>query len=600
MEGGSLNLVDLMPGTAYTFAVYSDSTCSSSSLLATVPEFLTKPDQVSDVSVLELDQSLKVSWAAVSGASHYLAQWKSAAQENYDTVNRQLIVRDGTTTTLEGLDNGVAYTVRVAAVNATGQGAWSVESTGKPYGDRRRFDTVILPEVIKQVSASNMRAIRSRLEAAASGSDTTAMPSVDEVATAAVEFLQGHEDDLNSGEMRWEQALSGRSFSLSPIAIDQQAQDDGADDAMVAGQLRSTLVLWGSADFSSYGNKVDGIDLDGDLFSFQVGADVKPRPDLLTGIALARNSSDLDYTATDDSEGSYKVSITSAHPYVNYRTSDAMSFWLSAGYGSGTVERSDKGEREQDSTTDSSDWTSLSGGTRLQLWHSSAEGEAADSTMSLELKLDGTTAQFMETSVQQARLASTISRTVSMGSEQLTTGVDLGVRIRSGETAGLEVGGNLGWHNPDNGLATTARARVLMAGGDQSEWGISGRLNYAPGTRGEGFAMALEPSIGSTGSRLNDLWTLGGADLVLDSDGLDAAPEVRLQGELGYGFPAWSGLITPYSSFSIAEGGGRTIGMGMRYRRSPSGLAIDLRASQETSNTGTTDQGIGLKGRIDL
>ena len=198
--------------------------------------------------------------------------------------------------------------------------------------------------------------------------------------------------------------------------------------------------------------------------------------------------------------------------------------------------------------------------------------------------------------LQQARLASALSRTVPTGAGQLTTAVELGVRLRSGEAAGLELAGNLDWHNPDKGLSTTAHARVLLAGGDQREWGVSGRLNFDPGTEGEGLTMALEPSIGATSSRLQDLWSLAEPELAVSS----AVPKARFQGELGYGFSAWSGLVTPYSEFSITEGGSQTIGLGLRYSRWSSGLEMDLRVEQEGSATGATERSIGLEGRMEL
>ena len=173
VEGSAVHLTDLLAGTSYTFAAYEDSKCSS--LLATTPEFLTKPGQVSGVTVMGLEQSLKVTWEKVTGASSYLVQWKSNTQK-YDEDNRQLTVTEGTSTRLMELDNGVTYTVRVAAVDATDRrGTWSAEVQGKtPYeklpDDSRRFDSVLLPKVMQQVAGSHMRAISSRLESAASGS----------------------------------------------------------------------------------------------------------------------------------------------------------------------------------------------------------------------------------------------------------------------------------------------------------------------------------------------------------------------------------------------------------------------------------------------
>ena len=260
-------LTGLTGGTSYTFAAYRDSKCSSSSLLATAAEFLTKPGQVSGVAVVALDGSLRVSWKEVQGATSYKVQWKSGNQD-WAASNRQISVTEGTTASLTELDNNVSYTVRVSAVNGTGHGAWSAEVVVKSYS--RRFDSVILPEVMQQVTGSNMKAISSRLESATSEADTIAMFSVDDVVSAAADFLRDHQEELNTGQLEWEQALSGRSFSLSPISAEQQARGDAAAATVTVPPL-STLELWGSADFSSYGNKVDGIDLDGNLFSAYIG-----------------------------------------------------------------------------------------------------------------------------------------------------------------------------------------------------------------------------------------------------------------------------------------------------------------------------------------
>ena len=108
--------------------------------------------------------------------------------------------------------------------------------------------------------------------------------------------------------------------------------------------------------------------------------------------------------------------------------------------------------------------------------------------------------------------------------------------------------------------------------------------------------MLLEPSIGSTSSRLQDLWSLGEPELAVSS----AAPKARFQGEVGYGFSAWSGLVMPYSDFSITEGGSQAIGLGLRFSHWSSGLEMDLRVEQEGSATGATERSIGLEGRMEL
>ena len=87
--------------------------------------------------------ALTGNWTAPANAggsviTSYRVQWKSGV-ESWDSTTREA---SSTTTAhrITGLTNGTTYTVRVAAVNAQGTGAWSAEATGIPVtlrGDDR-------------------------------------------------------------------------------------------------------------------------------------------------------------------------------------------------------------------------------------------------------------------------------------------------------------------------------------------------------------------------------------------------------------------------------------------------------------------------------
>ena len=287
--------------------------------------------------------------------------------------------------------------------------------------------------------------------------------------------------------------------------------------------------------------------------------------------------------------------------------------WATVGYGRGQRRLTLK---EGNTTSKQSDWISLAGGARFHLWEgdigmdtaidttvidpamapgtNAGMGAATDATGSpfrLSLKVEGATAQFMGVDVQQARLATEASRRFTMDAGVLTTAMELGLRLRSEEAAGVDLGGSLNWLHKRTGLSTTAHGRVLLAGGDQKEWGIGGRLRYQPRNSGEGVNIVLEPSIGATGSRLADLWSLDGSDLAFSND----EPEAQLRGEMSYGVLYDAGVLTPYSNFSLSEGGSSTVGLGLRYRL-PSSLELDLRGEQECcSANGRADHRIGLQ-----
>ena len=124
--------VSLSPGLNHTFSAYNDNQCTGT-VLATTPQFLAKPGKAAGVTANATNAALDVSWTATTGASSYKIQWKSSSDTGWDATNRQTTSTNASAT-ISSLTNATAYTVRVAAVNATGDGAWSDTATGTPSG----------------------------------------------------------------------------------------------------------------------------------------------------------------------------------------------------------------------------------------------------------------------------------------------------------------------------------------------------------------------------------------------------------------------------------------------------------------------------------
>ena len=115
-------------GTEHNITVYSDPTCST---VLTSLDFLTLPGKTTVVTLTNTGASLGVGWTAVTGADSYKVQWKSSADSGWDATNRQT-TSTTTSATIPSLTNNTAYSVRVAAVNASGDGEWSDTVTGAP------------------------------------------------------------------------------------------------------------------------------------------------------------------------------------------------------------------------------------------------------------------------------------------------------------------------------------------------------------------------------------------------------------------------------------------------------------------------------------
>ena len=147
----SHNGVPLVNGNEYSFRVSTKTSIAtgSSTEITGGPAV---PHTVPSAPVLSTptsgNGSIGITWSAPDNGgkpiSDYVVQYKRASRTQWETFT------DGTSTatsaTITGVNNGVSYVVRVAAVNPKGQGAWSAESTSVVPGN--------VPDQITDLAAS--------------------------------------------------------------------------------------------------------------------------------------------------------------------------------------------------------------------------------------------------------------------------------------------------------------------------------------------------------------------------------------------------------------------------------------------------------------
>ena len=148
----------------------------------------------------------------------------------------------------------------------------------------------------------------------------------------------------------------------------------------------------------------------------------------------------------------------------------------------------------------------------------------------------------------------------------LTPFLELAVRQDGGDGltgTGLEVAGGLRHNGP--GIDIELRGRWLAAHTQEGteEHGVSLTVRMPPKDRDRGLSMSLSTRRGAGTGGAEALWR---EELPKAAPGADAHPTGRLEGEVGYGFPALGGRFTatPNAGFSREDGGGRDYRIGWR------------------------------------
>ena len=346
---------------------------------------------------------------------------------------------------------------------------------------------------------------------------------------------------------------------------------------------RSRLGLWAEGSAQSFRGE-PGTRYDGGLRALTLGADARIGSSALLGVSLMRSDGDLDYTRRSV-DGSLGHAMNSVHPYLFLRPSPGIGLWAMAGYGSGDV---DDENREGDT---GATLRMLSGGVKVPLARRGAFGLAlAGDAFTVGMRAGGGD---REGSASRARALLEASWTAG-GLKLATTA---GARYDGGDAdtgGGAETGASVGYAG--GGLELDLRGRLGLGSGGHREWGAALRLAFDPGTRGEGFRLALSPAHGQDQSGIHGLMDGGTLHAIAPTAG--DSREWRLDAEAGYALKnaRTGGALDGYTRLS-AGAQGRALSVGTRYN-----VSRILRLGVEGSRTMLPGQpqGLGLRLGVDL
>ena len=390
-----------------------------------------------------------------------------------------------------------------------------------------------------------------------------------------------------------------------------------AGDSGNGGGGGTGMTAWGRVTTGGFDGEApaDGgnVRIDGEVTTGILGADTKWGR-VLAGVALSVSEGEGSFDQPGVDSGTIESTMTTGSPYARINLNDRISAWGMAGLGTGDMTIVQKAntttnQPERITRTDLSLRMAAVGG-RGALMQAGASGG-----MDLALRADAFLVQTESEAVSgegstkadasRMRLILEGSRAFRTGNGVLTPGLELGLRHDGGDAetgTGVELGGRITYANPETGLSLEANVRALVAHEDSNyeEWGASGALRLVPGARGRGLSFSLAPTYGAPGSGVEQLWSARDAG-GLGSGGSTFDPESRIEGEIGYGLPAFGDRYTgtPNLGFGLSDGGSREYRLGWRLARangSSSGsfgsfaLSLDATRSEPADNN---DSGSG-------
>ena len=377
------------------------------------------------------------------------------------------------------------------------------------------------------------------------------------------------------------------------------------------------MTAWGRVTTGGFDGEApaDGgtVRIDGEVTTGILGTDAQWGR-VLAGVALSVSEGEGTFDQSGVDSGDIESTMTTGSPYARINLNDRITAWGMVGLGTGDMTIVQKAntatnQPERITRTDLSMRMAAVGGRGALMTPGQTGG------MDLALKADAFLVQTESDAVSgeggtkadasRMRLILEGSRTFKTGNGVLTPGLELGLRHDGGDAetgTGVELGGRIAYTNPETGLSLEANVRALVAHEDSSyeEWGASGALRLVPGDRGRGLSFSLAPTYGSPGSGVEQMWSARDAG-GLASGGSEFDPESRIEGEIGYGLPAFGDRYTgtPNLGFGLSDGGTREYRLGWRLARangSSSGsfgsfaLSLDATRSEPANNN---DSGTG-------
>ena len=475
----------------------------------------------------------------------------------------------------------------------------------------------VLPDLVQSISANIVDSISNRVASAGTIAGLEQVQFEVGGYNSLQDILEFKANEINDSANSWTSLLENSSFQLPLLSA--------AGDTI-------PVTVWGIGDHAQF-NESDPnstVSQDGELYTAQLGFDARYENGLLTGLAISRFESDLEYTnqVGNDSttEGTHQVQINSAQPYLAWAAEDRVfEIWGSAGYGQGSIQLDElvNDESMNESTIDTNFYvTAIGASNRLfesdQIFGGEGELRLRAEVWSSAIGISDGPVGLNEGdyAAQRARFATEATHAYQFESEAtFNSAISLGARWDNflnddeenlneddNSQLGLESGAEFSYDVPV-GVKLTYGGRILVVPNinDKAnyeiddlipEWGVRGELQVDLGQDNLGPILYASPSWGNPQSGgIQGIWDSG-----LKSDSATRMSDAQMATEIGYGLMMFdqNGILTPFVGATFKQYGLHEYTLGTRLVAGSS-FNLELSGSRRTVSAEDIDWGATIK-----
>ena len=374
----------------------------------------------------------------------------------------------------------------------------------------------------------------------------------------------------------------------------------------------SELSIWGLSNYQENSPiRINSLqDVEGDIFSGEIGADLKFDFGGLIGLGISKSETGTKYRGLEINHIDYTTESNMISSYLGWMSPDqAATLKVISGYGDGTVEvqHPNLGSMLFDS---SFQVTVLSGELRL------ASIESKSNLGEFEWRLNGAIGTLQSSFVNHSDLVEDVE-TKTLNSRlyselNYTSMLDRGASFHSqllvgsfhsqkpnSMNAGSEIGYGFSYHEPI-GLKLSVQGQIPLAKYEDffQHAGIGGEFRFDSNEDKMGIQLTGSAMVGSThGDSMLDFASQEFWSPTTESTNQNSAGEIA--GEIGYGFDLWNGLgvITPYSGVNHSVDSYNQYYFGTQVEFN-SGSIFELKGTQKINDSGLFKPNVQLNGKF--